>query len=87
MNASIPTLAMQRDRFEAPLPSGSFEILVFADNCSDGSLDAVRAMAAASPHPIDVVEPGERGAAKAEYRLDHLSSACIGVTAELPAGL
>ncbi len=56
IEACLAALAVQRDRFGAPLPAGSFEVLVFANNCVDGTAAAVRAVAAASPHPVVLVE-------------------------------
>lgn len=51
----LAALSMQRDGRGAPLPSGSFEILVFANNCRDATVDIVAAAAADSPHPIRIV--------------------------------
>ena len=51
----LAALAAQRDRHGRPLPNGSFEILIFANNCSDGTADIAAAMSPVSAHPITVV--------------------------------
>ena len=53
--ACLAALANQRDSFGAPLPAGMFEILVYANNCSDATVKVARACAAISPQPIKVV--------------------------------
>lgn len=51
----LAALAVQRDLIGAPLPIGSFEILVFANNCSDGTAEFVTAWSRGSPHRVEVV--------------------------------
>lgn len=55
IGACLAALMTQRDRFGAPVEAGRFEVLVYANNCVDGTADAVRTLAEASPHPIHVV--------------------------------
>ena len=45
IEACLAALAAQRDRFGAPLQNGCFEVLVFANNCIDGTVDAINAFA------------------------------------------
>ena len=63
IGACLAALAVQRDAFGAPLASGTFEILIFANNCSDGTAAAAETVALDSPHPVLVVSealPPER---------------------------
>ncbi len=55
IGACLAALATQRDGFGAPVEAGRFAVLVYANNCTDGTAAAVRAAAEASPHPIEVV--------------------------------
>jgi cellulose synthase/poly-beta-1,6-N-acetylglucosamine synthase-like glycosyltransferase len=55
--ATLAALVDQRDATGAPLAPASFDVLVFANNCSDATADVVRAFAAAHPaHAIHVAE-------------------------------
>lgn len=55
IGACLAALMTQRDRFGAPVEAGRFEVLVYANNCADGTAATVRALAEASPHPVHVV--------------------------------
>jgi hypothetical protein len=55
IEACLAALAAQRDSFGAPLEDGSFQILVFANNCDDGTEETVRRFAPVCPHPVLVV--------------------------------
>ncbi|PZA12895.1 glycosyltransferase family 2 protein [Rhodopseudomonas palustris] len=48
----LSALATQRDEAGSPLAAGSFSILVFANNCTDGTVERVGEFARLSPHPI-----------------------------------
>ena len=52
----LAALAMQRDRSGIPLASGSFSVLVLANNCRDETAEMARAFAEVSPFPLHVVE-------------------------------
>ena len=52
----LAALALQRDETGAPIPRGSMEILIFANNCTDETASVARKAAQSSPHPISVVE-------------------------------
>jgi hypothetical protein len=51
----LAALAAQREGRGRPLPNGAFEIIIFANNCSDGTAEIASAMARVSAHPISVV--------------------------------
>lgn len=55
IQACLAALAMQRDRYGAPLVEGAFEILVFANNCSDDTERHARDLGAVCPHTLTVV--------------------------------
>jgi hypothetical protein len=52
----LAALAVQRDGAGAPVARGAFEIMVYANNCNDGTAAIVRDFAAKVPHPLHVVE-------------------------------
>jgi hypothetical protein len=52
----LAALAVQRDGTGAPVKRGAFEIMVYANNCNDGTAAIVRGFAARLPHPLQVVE-------------------------------
>ncbi|WP_245501052.1 glycosyltransferase [Lichenibacterium minor] len=72
IGACLAALAMQRDDCGAPMPAGSFSVLVLANNCRDATADLCRAFAAVAPFPLHVVEctlaPGEAHAGGARRR-------------------
>ena len=74
----LAALAMQRDEAGAPVPSGAFEILIFANNCSDATAEVARAFATLVPHPVTVVEeqlqPGTQSAGWARKRAMDLAA-------------
>ena len=53
--ACLAALAMQRSSAGAPLARGLLEVLVFANNCRDGTAEAARAFAD-TPFPLHIVE-------------------------------
>lgn len=77
----LAALAVQRDDCGAPVPEGAFEILVFANNCSDATADVARAFAGSVPHPITVVEerltPDKQSAGWARKRSMDLAAASL----------
>lgn len=54
--ACLAALSLQRDEAGTPIPRGTLEVIVFANNCSDDTASVVRRLAESSPHPIQVVE-------------------------------
>lgn len=56
IEACLAALAVQRDEFGAPISDGKFEILIFANNCTDRTADLVRTYAPRLPHPVRVIE-------------------------------
>ncbi|MDX7951684.1 glycosyltransferase [Lichenihabitans sp. Uapishka_5] len=55
IEACLAALATQRDGCGAPIEAGAFEILVYANNCSDNTADVVTRFAETCPHPLRVV--------------------------------
>lgn len=55
IEACLAALSMQRDDCGGPVRPGSFEILVFANNCCDATIDRVLAFDRITPHPVRVV--------------------------------
>ncbi|MDQ0392973.1 glycosyltransferase [Labrys monachus] len=55
IEACLAALAGQRDRCGAPLAETLFEILVFANNCSDGTAERVAVLAEGMPQTVSVV--------------------------------
>ena len=55
IEACLAALAAQRDGCGAPVQEGAFEILVFANNCSDATAEVAKAFSEICPHPIVVV--------------------------------
>lgn len=51
----LAALATQRDAFGAPLRAGTFEILLYANNCRDRTADVAQVFAGVCPHPLLVV--------------------------------
>ena len=56
IGACLASLAVQRDQAGKPVASGTFEVLVFANNCSDETAETARCYAAAVPYRLHVVE-------------------------------
>ncbi len=52
----LAALAVQRDETGTPIPQGSLEILVLANNCNDKTASVVRQLSLSIPHPVKVVE-------------------------------
>lgn len=56
LSQCLAALAVQRDDTGAPVAAEAFEILVFANNCTDGSADIARACGDQIPQRVIVVE-------------------------------
>src|SRR5580704_7715484 len=54
--ACLSALAVQRDRHGKPLDPDCFGIIVFANNCRDGSADLARSLSERLSLPLRVVE-------------------------------
>ena len=74
----LAALAVQRDETGAPVGQGCFEILIYANNCSDGTAAIARQSALSIPHPVKVVEEdmpaGQRNAGWARKRAMDLAA-------------
>jgi Glycosyl transferase family 2 len=55
IEACLAALAVQRDRRGVPLASSSFEVLVFANNCTDGTVEAASSFVAGMPQRLTVI--------------------------------
>ena len=56
IGACLAALAVQRDRYGSPLSGDEFEVLVFANNCTDDTVAVIARLAESIPHPVVVVE-------------------------------
>ena len=56
MGACLASLAVQRDQAGKPIASGTFEVLVFANNCSDDTAAMARSYGEMVPYRLHVVE-------------------------------
>jgi glycosyl transferase family 2 len=74
----LAALALQRDETGAPIARGCFEILIFANNCSDETASIARQASLSIPHPVRVVEEdmptGQRNAGWARKRAMDLAA-------------
>lgn len=55
IEACLAALATQRNGAGVPLEAGSFEILVYANNCDDATVTLAESFAKVCPHPLIVV--------------------------------
>lgn len=55
VEACLASLARQRDRCGAPLPASLYAVLLYADECTDGTADVVRAWAGKTAFPVRLV--------------------------------
>ncbi|MCW6510898.1 glycosyltransferase [Lichenifustis flavocetrariae] len=89
IEACLAALAMQRDHYGAPLAEGSFEVLLFANNCSDTTVELANAIAAAVPYRLHVIEetlsPEMSNAGRARKRAMDLAAEHL-ERAEVPYG-
>ena len=56
IGACLASLAVQRDRTGRPVASGTFDVLVFANNCSDDTAQKARSYAETVPYRLRVIE-------------------------------
>lgn len=77
----LAALALQRDEMGAPIAPGCFEILIFANNCTDRTAAVARQAAQSIPHPVIVIEEdmpsGQRNAGWARKRAMDLAAARV----------
>ena len=85
LQACLDALAAQTRRSGAPLPSGTFEVVLFANNCTDETADLARMAAPRLPFALHVVEEalppalahaGEARARAMDLALARLSAGC-----------
>jgi hypothetical protein len=77
----LAALALQRDEAGAPIAPGCFEILIFANNCTDATAAVARQASESIPHPVRVVEEdmplGQLNAGWARKRAMDLAAARV----------
>lgn len=56
IGACLAALALQRDRYGSPLAADAFEILVFANNCTDDTVAIIERIAKSVPQRVVVAE-------------------------------
>lgn len=56
IGACLAALAVQRDRYGSPLSADAFEILVFANNCTDDTVAIIERIAKSVPQRVVVAE-------------------------------
>jgi cellulose synthase/poly-beta-1,6-N-acetylglucosamine synthase-like glycosyltransferase len=78
IEACLASLARQRDGYGAPLPVSLYAVLVYADDCTDGTVEVVRAWAGRTAFPVRLVteagSAGEAHAGRARKRAMDLSA-------------
>jgi len=52
----LAAIALQRDRFGAPIPEGDFAVLLLANNCNDDTAAIARRFAQRLPYALSVIE-------------------------------
>jgi hypothetical protein len=56
ISGCLAALALQRDEFGAPIAHENFEVLIFANNCTDTTVSIARQAARTIPHHVSIVE-------------------------------